>query len=46
MSDSEIKLMIPGPVSVSPEVLQAISQPVVPHYGDNFVHFYKETWIF
>jgi len=43
MSDSEIKLMIPGPVSVSPEVLQAISQPVVPHYGDNFVHFYKET---
>ena len=43
MSDSEIKLMIPGPVSVSPEVLQAISQPVVPHYGDNFIHFYNET---
>jgi alanine-glyoxylate transaminase/serine-glyoxylate transaminase/serine-pyruvate transaminase len=23
--------------------LQAISQPVVPHYGDNFIHFYNET---
>ncbi len=43
MSDSEFKLMIPGPVSVSPEVLQAISQPVVPHYGDSFINFYKET---
>lgn len=43
MSDSEFKLMIPGPVSVSPEVLQAISQPVVPHYGDSFIKFYKET---
>jgi alanine-glyoxylate transaminase/serine-glyoxylate transaminase/serine-pyruvate transaminase len=43
MSDSEIKLMIPGPVSVSPEVLKAISQPVVPHYGENFINFYNET---
>lgn len=43
MSDSEFKLMIPGPVSVSPEVLQAISQPVVPHYGDSFINFYNET---
>ncbi len=40
MADSEMKLMIPGPVSVSPEVLQAISQPVVPHYGENFINFY------
>jgi len=42
MTDAAYKLMIPGPVSVSPEVLRAISQPVVPHYGDNFVHFYHE----
>jgi len=43
MTDSDFKLMIPGPVSVSPEVLHAISQPIVPHYGDNFIRFYQET---
>ena len=43
MSESDFKLMIPGPVSVSPEVLQAISQPVVPHYGEDFIKFHQET---
>jgi alanine-glyoxylate transaminase/serine-glyoxylate transaminase/serine-pyruvate transaminase len=43
MSEPAFKLMIPGPVSVSAEVLKAISQPVVPHYGANFIKFYKET---
>ena len=43
MPDPDFKLMIPGPVSVSPEVLRAISQPVVPHYGDDFIKFYNET---
>lgn len=43
MLESEFKLMIQGPVSVSSEVLEAISRPVFPHYGEKFIHFYKET---
>jgi alanine-glyoxylate transaminase/serine-glyoxylate transaminase/serine-pyruvate transaminase len=43
MSEPAFKLMIPGPVSVSSEVLKAIAQPVVPHYGEKFIQFYKET---
>lgn len=46
MLESEFKLMIPGPVSVSSEVLEAISKPVVPHYGDKFIQFYDETLTF
>lgn len=43
MSDSGFRLMIPGPVSVSPEVLAAMSKPIVPHYGPEFVSMYFET---
>ena len=31
------KLMIPGPVEVAPEVLAAMSSPVEPHYGPEWV---------
>lgn len=37
MADSNMKLMIPGPVEVDAEVLAAMSQPVEPHYGDIWV---------
>jgi len=38
-----LKLMIPGPIEVSPEVLAAIGQPVQPHYGTPWTAFYHET---
>lgn len=33
-------LLIPGPVSVSQEVLAALAQPVTAHYGDDWVELY------
>ena len=33
-------LLIPGPVSVEPEVLQGMSQPVRAHYGGDWAQFY------
>jgi len=39
-----LKLMIPGPIEVSPEVLAAIGQPVQPHYGTSWTAFYHETY--
>lgn len=40
MRDSET-LLIPGPVSVGPEVLAALGQPVSAHYGDDWVVMYR-----
>lgn len=37
------KLMIPGPVEVSPEVLAEMSAPIFPHYGPEWTRFYNET---
>jgi len=37
------KLMIPGPVEVSPEVLKAMGEPIFPHYGPEWTRFYNET---
>jgi aspartate aminotransferase-like enzyme len=37
------KLMIPGPVDVWEETLEALSEPVLPHYGDEFAPIYQET---
>jgi alanine-glyoxylate transaminase/serine-glyoxylate transaminase/serine-pyruvate transaminase len=34
-------LLIPGPVSVSNEVLTALGQPVPPHYGEEWVELYS-----
>ena len=35
--------MTPGPVEVSPRVLQAMSRPQIYHYYENFVEFFAET---
>jgi len=37
------RLMIPGPIEVAPEVLAAMAEPLVGHYGDEWTAFYKET---
>jgi alanine-glyoxylate transaminase/serine-glyoxylate transaminase/serine-pyruvate transaminase len=41
MTDKLIKLMIPGPVEVHPDVLKAMGSPVVPHYGAAWVDKYN-----
>jgi alanine-glyoxylate transaminase/serine-glyoxylate transaminase/serine-pyruvate transaminase len=35
--------MIPGPVNVEDEVLDAFAQPVLPHYGPQWLEIYHET---
>ena len=40
MTQKPIKLMIPGPVEVHPEVLRAMAGQVIPHYGDVWVNKY------
>jgi alanine-glyoxylate transaminase/serine-glyoxylate transaminase/serine-pyruvate transaminase len=37
------KLFIPGPVSVDDDVLDAMSQPVMRHYGPEWMEVYQET---
>ena len=37
------KLMIPGPVDVGDEVLAALAEPPIPHYGPQWVTLYNET---
>lgn len=37
------KLMIPGPVDVFDDTLSAMGQPVIPHYGDQWIELYWET---
>jgi alanine-glyoxylate transaminase/serine-glyoxylate transaminase/serine-pyruvate transaminase len=39
----ELRLMIPGPVEISPEVLEEMSRPLVAHYGGEWTAFYNET---
>ncbi|AOQ25117.1 Serine-pyruvate aminotransferase [Moorella thermoacetica] len=36
-------LMIPGPCALTEEVQAAMSQPLVPHYGEEWVREYNET---
>lgn len=36
-------LMIPGPSQPDPEVLKALSQPVLPHYGAEWKGVYEDT---
>jgi len=35
--------MIPGPIEVAPEVLSAMGEPLVAHYGAEWTSFYNET---
>ena len=38
-----VRLFIPGPCQVSGEVLQAMAQPSVAHYGPDWIEFYQEV---
>ncbi|TMI77520.1 MAG: aminotransferase, partial [Bacillati bacterium ANGP1] len=42
MEDRPLELMIPGPVPVSPDVLEAMGQPVRQHYGPEWQPFYEQ----
>ena len=42
MEDREF-LMIPGPVSVDDEILEALARPVRAHYGDSWTRLYKHA---
>jgi len=37
------KLMIPGPVDVDDEVLAALAEPTIPHYGPQWLAVYNEV---
>lgn len=39
----ELKLMIPGPTEVSPEVCEKLSEPMRPHYGPEFCKLYFDV---
>ncbi len=41
MPDEKIELLIPGPVPVSPDVLAAMAEPVLQHYGAPWLPFYR-----
>ncbi len=43
MEIPELKLMIPGPVELEADVLEAMGRPVVPHYGPEWTQLYNET---
>ncbi|MDA4115258.1 MAG: alanine--glyoxylate aminotransferase family protein [Thaumarchaeota archaeon] len=38
-----VKLMIPGPTQPDPEVLRALAEPVLPHYGASWKSVYDDT---
>jgi len=38
-----LRLMIPGPIELAPEVLAVMAEPLVAHYGKEWTAFYKET---
>ncbi len=40
---SDLHLMIPGPVEADEEVLSAISEPTLPHYGSRWMPIFVET---
>lgn len=43
MSEEREFLMIPGPVSVDDDVLEALGRPVRAHYGDEWTRLYKHA---
>jgi alanine-glyoxylate transaminase / serine-glyoxylate transaminase / serine-pyruvate transaminase len=42
MEERPLELMIPGPVPVSQEVLDAIAEPVRQHYGPEWLPYYRQ----
>jgi len=43
MTTSRIRLMIPGPVDVEDDVLAALAEQTLPHYGDAWLAIYNEV---
>lgn len=43
MTTQRFKLMIPGPVDAEDDVLAAMAQQVLPHYGQEWLEIYNET---
>lgn len=43
MTAQQFRLMIPGPVDVEEDVLAAMAEPVLPHYGQQWLGVYHET---
>lgn len=43
MVTQRVKLMIPGPVDVEDDVLAAMCEPILPHYGREWLEIYHET---
>ena len=39
------RLMIPGPIEVSPDVLAHMSDPLTAHYGDRWVEIWRKDRI-
>ncbi|MDE2727497.1 MAG: alanine--glyoxylate aminotransferase family protein, partial [Gemmatimonadota bacterium] len=37
------RLMIPGPIEISPDVLAHMSDPLTAHYGDRWVEIWRKT---
>lgn len=51
MTTRPVKLMIPGPVDVEDDVLDALARPLLPHYGPLWMPVYHEAierlqWLF
>ena len=43
MVSNTTKLMIPGPIDLEPDVLEALGQQVIAHYGPEWVKIYTEA---
>lgn len=43
MTTPHVRLMIPGPVDADEDVLAALAQPTLPHYGRQWLEIYSET---
>ena len=43
IADKHVRLMIPGPVDVEDDILAALAEPVLPHYGQIWLPIYQET---
>lgn len=43
MAAKQVKLMIPGPVDAEDDVLMALAEPTLPHYGQEWLVIYNET---
>jgi len=42
LTNQRVRLMIPGPVDAEDDVLAAMAEPILPHYGDEWLVIYHE----